>query len=116
VYTVGRVGCVVAVTLAALGAAVHHDSAQAPVVIASDDDLARRLPELTSWGRWSVQDELGTLNYLTPERTRAAQRLVRDGVSVSLARPIVLVTSSSFAPARGPRTPRATAIRRVCRG
>ena len=42
--------------------------------------------ELTNWGRWGSDDEIGTLNLITPEKRRQAAALVRDGISVSLAR------------------------------
>lgn len=41
--------------------------------------------EISNWGRWGKDDELGTLNLITPEKRTAAAALVRDGVSVSLA-------------------------------
>lgn len=41
--------------------------------------------ELSNWGRWGADDEMGALNLITPARRRAAAALVRDGVSVSLA-------------------------------
>jgi kynurenine formamidase len=41
-----------------------------------------------NWGRWGPDDERGTLNYLTPERTAAAAALVRSGRTVSMAIPI----------------------------
>jgi kynurenine formamidase len=41
-----------------------------------------------NWGRWGSDDELGTLNYITPERVRAAAGLVRSGRRVSMAIPI----------------------------
>jgi kynurenine formamidase len=44
-----------------------------------------------NWGRWGPDDELGTLNYIPPEKVRDAARLVRSGRSVSLAIPIVKV-------------------------
>ena len=37
------------------------------------------------WGRWGEDDQKGTLNLITPERRLSAARLVREGVSVSLA-------------------------------
>jgi kynurenine formamidase len=41
--------------------------------------------ELSNQGRWGADDQLGTLNLITPEhRVRAAQ-LVREGISVSLS-------------------------------
>ena len=41
-----------------------------------------------NWGRWGPDDELGTLNYLTPDRVREAAALVRSGRRVSMAIPI----------------------------
>ena len=41
--------------------------------------------ELSNWGRWGKDDEIGALNLITPEKRRQAAALVRDGVSVSLA-------------------------------
>src|ERR1700730_16028531 len=41
-----------------------------------------------NWGRWGPDDQLGTLNYITPERVRAAAGLVRTGLQVSMAIPI----------------------------
>jgi kynurenine formamidase len=40
--------------------------------------------ELRNWGRWGAEDQLGTLNFLTPERRAAAARLVVSGQVVPL--------------------------------
>ena len=52
----------------------------------SQADVERWKQELTNWGRWGPDDEIGTLNLITPDKRRQAAALVRDGVSVSLAR------------------------------
>ena len=41
--------------------------------------------ELSNQGRWGADDELGTLNLITPELRVRAARLVREGISVSLS-------------------------------
>ena len=41
-----------------------------------------------NWGRWGPDDELGTLNFLTPEKVREAAGLVRSGRRVSMAIPV----------------------------
>jgi kynurenine formamidase len=41
-----------------------------------------------NWGRWGADDEMGTLNYITPEHVRRAAGLVKSGRSVSMAIPI----------------------------
>ncbi len=38
-----------------------------------------------NWGRWGPDDQLGTLNLITPERVREAAALVRSGRRVSMA-------------------------------
>ncbi len=60
---------------------VHAQSA-APVTRAEFDSWMK---EISNWGRWGKEDELGTLNLITNDKRLAAARLVREGVSVSLA-------------------------------
>ena len=43
------------------------------------------LIDLSNWGRWGEEDEIGALNLITPQQRRAAARLVTEGFSVSLA-------------------------------
>lgn len=54
----------------------------------SEQEVLAMLEHLSNWGRWGPGDELGTLNFLTPDRRRRAARLVDAGVSVTCARPI----------------------------
>ena len=49
-------------------------------------DLDQWNEELSNWGRWGPDDEMGALNLITPAKRTAAAALVQDGVSVSLAR------------------------------
>ena len=48
-------------------------------------DVTKWMTELSNWGRWGKTDQIGTLNLITPEKRKAAMKLARDGVSVSLA-------------------------------
>ena len=41
--------------------------------------------ELSNWGRWGKNDEIGALNLITPSKRKQAAALVKEGVSVSLA-------------------------------
>jgi kynurenine formamidase len=50
------------------------------------DDVARWSKELSNWGRWGKDDQLGAANLITPEKRKQAAALVKEGVSVSLAR------------------------------
>jgi hypothetical protein len=50
----------------------------------SIQEFDRLFESVRTWGRWGPRDELGTLNYITPEHVRSAASLVREGRSVSL--------------------------------
>lgn len=43
------------------------------------------MTEISNHGRWGSDDQLGTLNLITPENRKAAAALVEDGVSVSMS-------------------------------
>lgn len=45
----------------------------------------RWMKELSNWGRWGKDDQLGTANFYTPEKRKQALALARTGTSVSLA-------------------------------
>ena len=51
----------------------------------------RWMTELSNWGRWGKDDELGTLNLITPEKRRQAMALARRGVVVSMEQKVVLI-------------------------
>lgn len=48
-------------------------------------DIDRWMTELSNWGRWGQDDQRGTLNLITADRSRRAAALVKDGVAVSLS-------------------------------
>jgi hypothetical protein len=48
-------------------------------------DVDRWMTELSNWGRWGKDDQLGTLNLITPQKRKDALKLVKEGVPVSLA-------------------------------
>lgn len=52
------------------------------------EEFDRLFESLKNWGRWGPDDEKGTLNYITPDKVRAAAALVKSGRSVSMAIPI----------------------------
>jgi kynurenine formamidase len=49
-------------------------------------DIERWKTELSNWGRWGKDDQLGALNLITPTKRRQAAALVKEGFPVSLAR------------------------------
>ena len=56
--------------------------------IPPEEEVLRYLETCNNWGRWGPDDELGTLNYLTPKARMEAAALVREGVGVTCSRPI----------------------------
>ncbi|MBI4476030.1 MAG: cyclase family protein [Acidobacteria bacterium] len=63
-----------------------HPSTQAPPNLVTGEQMERWEKELSNWGRWGKEDQRGTLNLITPQKTLAALRLVKEGISVSLHR------------------------------
>ncbi|NUT10790.1 MAG: cyclase family protein [Nonomuraea sp.] len=53
----------------------------------AEQAIAEAARKYSNWGRWGADDVRGTLNFLTPAHRVAAARLVRKGVSFSLAQP-----------------------------
>lgn len=49
-------------------------------------DIDNLMKELSNWGRWGKDDQKGTVNLITPARRKEAAALVREGISISLAR------------------------------
>jgi len=54
----------------------------------SDDTLHAIVRQVRNWGKWGPDDELGTLNYVTPDAIAAAGRLVTRGAVFALGIPL----------------------------
>jgi len=57
--------------------------------ITSEEDFRRALKELSNWGRWGKDDELGAANLITPAKRKQALALAREGVAISMAHDVV---------------------------
>lgn len=69
----------------------------------TESAVIKMISSLSNWGRWGKDDELGTINLITPDKRRRAAALVQDGVPVSCARPIAtnaITADTSFQPLR----------------
>lgn len=44
------------------------------------------MTELSNWGRWGKDDQMGAVNLITPAKRKQALALVKEGVSFSMAR------------------------------
>ncbi len=51
----------------------------------STETLDKWSKEISNWGRWGDNDQMGTLNLITPLKRKQAAALVQEGISVSLS-------------------------------
>ena len=56
--------------------------------IPTEAEVLGYFQSLSNWGRWGDDDQLGTLNFLSPEKTRQATSLVQEGTTISCARTV----------------------------
>ena len=54
------------------------------------------MTDLSNWGRWGAEDELGTLNLITDAKRVEAAALVQAGITVSLSRGLGLGQRATF--------------------
>ena len=64
--------------------------AQAPAAAPSHPAVTKTeveqwMKDLSNWGRWGKDDQLGTVNLITPGKRKEAAGLVKEGVPISLA-------------------------------
>ena len=52
----------------------------------SEDEVISWFDSLSNWGRWGPDDELGTLNLVTPAKVAGAVATVSEGLAVSCSR------------------------------
>ena len=61
--------------------------------IPTEAEVLGYMNSLSNWGRWGPDDEMGTLNLITPPKRVQAAQLVREGAAVSCSRPITTETA-----------------------
>jgi kynurenine formamidase len=87
VATLARGTCACLLASAALTATLSsQDAGSRTTPPVTSSELERWRKELSNWGRWGADDELGALNLITPKKRLQAAALVKEGFSVSLAR------------------------------
>ncbi len=83
----GQVRAVVFVAAAALFLILlPTQTSQAQSEKLTAETIEQWMKDLSNWGRWGDNDEMGAINLITPEKRRQAATLVKQGISVSLAR------------------------------
>jgi kynurenine formamidase len=73
------------------GVSVHsaQNQSHGRQTLATEDDFRRAMKELSNWGRWGEDDELGAANLITPAKRKQALALAKEGRPVSLAHDVV---------------------------
>ncbi len=69
----------------AVGKLSSQSATPPPGRTVTEAEYERWKTELTNWGRWGQDDQIGALNLITPAKRRQAAALVKEGFSVSLA-------------------------------
>lgn len=57
----------------------------APAHTVTPEQYQRWKKDLSNWGRWGKEDQIGALNLITPAKRKQAAGLVKEGISVSMA-------------------------------
>src|SRR5947209_12871355 len=72
------------------GVSLRYAQSQSTVrpTIATEEDFRRAMKQLSNWGRWGDDDELGAANLITPAKRKQAATLVKEGLPISLAHDI----------------------------
>ena len=56
-------------------------------------DIERMMEELSNWGRWGADDQLGAANLITPAKRFEAMATVTEGITVSLEHQLLTETA-----------------------
>jgi len=80
--------CIVVLAALSTVGAFAQQASHTPVNKAQVD---RWMTELSNWGRWGTDDQLGALNFITPAKRREAMALAKNGIVVSLEQPLKVV-------------------------
>ena len=78
-----------------------QDQTKGRPTIATEADFRKAMKELSNWGRWGNDDELGASNLITAAKRKQALALGKEGLTISLAHDVVQETAApgSKAPA-----------------
>lgn len=80
----------VIVAMVAFGACSGGDAQGEQGAEVTKEQYDTWMSELSNWGRWGEDDQLGALNLITPAKRIEAAALVRDGRTVSMARDMTI--------------------------
>src|SRR6059058_3978970 len=76
-------------TVLLLWGSAAHTASTARKTITTEAEFHQAMKELSNWGRWGQDDELGAANLITPAKRKQALALAREGVTISLAHDVI---------------------------
>src|SRR5262245_13967748 len=81
-----RLVCLISIVSVALVVVryARSQNSQRPT-ITTEADFRRAMKELSNWGKWGADDELGAANLITPSKRKQALALAKEGLTVSMA-------------------------------
>src|SRR6476660_8105426 len=88
VSQVFRYAAPVVLALGFVGVSFVSTQVQTRKPLTTEEDFNRATKELSNWGRWGADDELGAANLITPAKRKQAAALVKEGLPISLAHDI----------------------------
>lgn len=53
--------------------------------VTTEAQFRQAMKDVSNWGRWGADDEMGSSNLITPAKRKQAAALVKEGISVSLS-------------------------------
>jgi kynurenine formamidase len=83
-----KVGCALLIVAALAMGRPEALGAQDPLPRVPVQQMDEWMTQVSNWGRWGPEDELGTLNLITDQKRQEAAGLVQEGFAVSLARDV----------------------------
>ena len=87
---IGVTGGLVVASMIAFGACSDSGAQGEPGDEVTKEQYETWMTELSNWGRWGKDDQLGALNLITPAKRVAAAGLVEAGTVVSMAREMTI--------------------------
>ena len=86
VFIAASAACVVALFVGVSSQVARTDGHKP---LKTEADFRQAMKDLSNWGRWGADDELGASNLITPAKRKQAAALVKEGVSVSMAHNVI---------------------------
>ena len=83
--TIARTSVTLSIVLGLAVLPVTLGHTQSRRAMTTEADYHQAMDELSNWGRWGADDQLGTLNFITPEVVKNAAKCIKTGDTFPLS-------------------------------